>query len=112
MATVHLAHGFIGTGKTTFAKKLEHSERAFRITHHEWMAHLYGIDPPEAEFPKFYERVNEITRKTTKRLLELDQSVILDFGFWTRASRSFAISKVGEYGADYKLYELTARPQL
>lgn len=35
-----LIHGFLGAGKTTFAKRLEEEEKALRFTHDEWMSQL------------------------------------------------------------------------
>lgn len=43
--TVFMLHGFLGSGKTTFARHLEHKYTALRFTHDEWMQQLYGIDP-------------------------------------------------------------------
>ena len=37
--------GFIGAGKTTFAKKLEEKTGAVRITKDEWLIKLFGHDP-------------------------------------------------------------------
>ena len=47
---LHLIHGFVGAGKTTFAKKLEHFLPAVRFTHDEWMSKLYGENPPLEHF--------------------------------------------------------------
>ena len=45
MATAHLIHGFLGAGKTTFARELEQNIPAIRFSHDEWMTRLYGDDP-------------------------------------------------------------------
>jgi predicted kinase len=50
-------HGFLGTGKTTLAKRLERDLRAVRFTHDEWMSALYGSDPPAEQFSEYYARV-------------------------------------------------------
>jgi tRNA uridine 5-carbamoylmethylation protein Kti12 len=42
MATAHLIHGFLGAGKTTFARQLERELRAIRFSQDEWMANLNG----------------------------------------------------------------------
>jgi predicted kinase len=46
MATAHLIHGYLGAGKTTFARRLEEELPAIRFSHDEWMTNLYGDDPP------------------------------------------------------------------
>ena len=43
--TVYVLCGFIGAGKTTFAKKLEESTGAVRITKDEWLIRMVGNDP-------------------------------------------------------------------
>ncbi|MEK7394097.1 MAG: AAA family ATPase, partial [Fibrobacterota bacterium] len=47
---IYLMHGFIGSGKTTRAKELERDLGALRITPDEWMAELFGDDPPADKF--------------------------------------------------------------
>src|SRR2546421_108333 len=54
MATVHLIHGFLGSGKTTFARQLEESLPAIRFTHDEWMSRIYGEDPPVERFAEYF----------------------------------------------------------
>jgi predicted kinase len=46
LATVHLIHGCLGAGKTTFAKKLAEEVNGVRFNPDEWMVRLYGEDPP------------------------------------------------------------------
>lgn len=49
-ATALLLHGYMGAGKTTFARRLEREGRGLCFTHDEWMGHLYGDDPPADAF--------------------------------------------------------------
>ena len=44
-ATVYVLCGFIGAGKTTFAKKLAEQTGAVRITKDEWLIQMVGNDP-------------------------------------------------------------------
>jgi len=44
-SVVYLICGFIGAGKTTFAKKLEEKSGAVRITKDEWSIRIIGSDP-------------------------------------------------------------------
>jgi predicted kinase len=101
-----MIYGFVGAGKTTFAKKLEYSLPAVRFTHDEWVNKLYGDNPPLEQFADYYSRVHELIWDCTNRLLELDQDVILDSSFWSRASRDEARAKAVELGASHKLYFL------
>jgi predicted kinase len=107
MATAHLIHGFLGVGKTTFARQLEERLPAIRFSHDEWMARLYGVDPPVEHFAEFYRRVWEQTENIWLRCLELGLNVVLDFGFWTRQERDAVRAKVAAIGGQARLYRLT-----
>ena len=107
MPTAHLIHGYLGVGKTTFARQLERDIPAIRFSHDEWMTRLYGDDPPAEQFADFYRRVYEQTEEVWSRCLELGLDVVLDFGFWTRQSRDETRAKVTALGAAARLYRLT-----
>ena len=81
MATAHLIHGFLGVGKTTFARQLEQRMPAIRFSQDEWMTRLYGDDPPVEHFAEFCRRVDEQIGEVWPRCLELGLDVVLDFGF-------------------------------
>ena len=104
MATLHLIHGFVGAGKTTFARQLESDISAIRFTHDEWMVKLYGHNPPEHKFAEYYARISSLIWDLTIKLLNLGHSVILDFGFWSRADRDEARFKASQAKAKVKLY--------
>lgn len=108
MPALHMVYGFVGAGKTTFAKKLEQTLPAVRFTHDEWMNKLYGENPPLEYFADYYARVHELIWLYVTRLLELKQDVILDSGFWSRSSRDEARAKAAALGASHKLYFLDA----
>ena len=99
-----LLHGFVGAGKTTFAKRLETAEMALRFTHDEWMNQLYGEDPPAEHFADYARRVFTVMETTWTRCLDVGTSVILDFGFWTRADRERTRAVVAEHGGEAVLY--------
>ncbi|MBW6526319.1 AAA family ATPase [Sphingomonas sp. RHCKR7] len=105
--TAHLLHGFLGVGKTTFARELAQRERAVRFTHDEWMVRLYGQDPPAALFPELAARVTATMEETWTRCLIVGTSVVLDYGFWSRAERAAAAARVAECGGKAILYRLS-----
>jgi len=112
MATIHLLHGFTGAGKTTFAKKLETEIGAIRFTPDEWMVKLYGVNPPEEKFANYIARIEDLIWQLTSQVLLLEKDVILDFGFWERASRDEAREKAKTLNADTKLYFISTSEQL
>jgi predicted kinase len=107
MATAHLIHGYLGAGKTTLARKLENDLPAIRFTHDEWMARLYGDDPPADEFQALYRRVSERIDSLWPRCLELGVDVVLDLNFWSRRQRDETRATALTLGANTRLYRLT-----
>jgi len=91
--------GLPGVGKTTRAKELEAELGAVRLTPDEWLRPLFGP------------RDNTLGRDTiegrfvslARRLLTLGQSVILDFGVWTRAERDSLHDLAHSCGATFRM---------
>jgi predicted kinase len=106
MTTLHLMHGFIGSGKTTFAKKLSQDIGAIRLNNDEWMVALYGTNPPQELFNDYYSRIENLMYSLTAQLLRNGQDVILDIGFWTREHRDQARKLAQDNGASYKFYAM------
>ncbi|MGJ4929782.1 AAA family ATPase [Bradyrhizobium sp. HKCCYLS2038] len=107
MATAHLIHGYLGAGKTTFARRLEQELPAIRFSHDEWMTRLYGDDPPVDQFAEFHQRVSKLLDAQWTRCVELGLDVVLDCGFWTRRDRDETRATAAASGAAVRLYRLT-----
>jgi predicted kinase len=106
MPIVHLIHGYLGAGKTTFAKKLAEEVRAVRFNPDEWMVRLYGEDPPADQFAGRLERVFALIDEQWVRVVRCGVDVVLDHGFWTRASRDATRARAAAAGATCRLYAL------
>ena len=106
MTTLHLVHGFIGAGKTTFARALERTLPAMRFTSDAWMLTLYGADPPAEHYADFDRRIKTLMEEQWTRLLTLGLDVVLDGGFWARAERDATRAKAAELGVAVRLYRL------
>ncbi len=85
MPTIHLMHGFIGFGKTTIAKKIEHNFDAVRLTHDELMIEQYGRNPDDFLW-KYYLVDNQI-RTLVSDYVRQGKNVIMDYGFWSHKKR-------------------------
>ena len=107
MTTAHLIHGFIGSGKTTFAKALAESESScIRFTHDEWTHRLYGVSPPPEKFDELFQRIDTLIWDTALELLSKGCPVILDSGFWTTASRTTAREQLAREGHESVFYDI------
>ena len=69
--------GLPGSGKTTFAKRLENELSIVRLCPDEWMADL-GLG---LEDSLTHDRLEDRLSKLALRLLRLGQSVELEYGF-------------------------------
>lgn len=99
MPTAHLVFGFLGSGKTTLAKRLELEHSAVRFTPDEWMARLFGEDPPADTFQGRAAAILDIMQPIWVRCLSLGLDVVLDYGFWSRAERDRVRAAVEDIGA-------------
>lgn len=102
----HLLHGLIGSGKTSFALKLERESAAVRISHDEWMVRLHGWNPPEEQFDELSAQVEELILDEATRAIDSGIDVIFDNGFWTRESRDTARARALSVGAVAKFYDV------
>ena len=105
--TIHLVHGFIGSGKTSFARELEERIEGMRFSLDEWLINFYGTAAPAEMYLEFHQKTASLIERQWVRALELGLDVVLDFGFWTRRERDEIREKAVELGAVVKLYCVT-----
>lgn len=98
-----MIHGYLGSGKTTFAKKLEIEKNAVRLATDGLMVRLFGPTPTEAEF-KADSIITDANYELAARLLDLKINVVMDHGFWSRASRNRGRALAQKHSAIAKLY--------
>ena len=96
---VYLICGFIGAGKTTFAKKLEEKTGAVRITKDEWSISLIGNDPTIDGFEQWDRKIIELSRDVAFQLAKKGNDVIMDEGFWEKEERDKMKRKIAAIGA-------------
>jgi predicted kinase len=102
---VHIVHGFIGVGKTTFARQLEADTGALRLSSDDWYLRLYSDGTPTEHLDsellgRLMSKLNELWPQLSARGID----VILDFGFWSRRSRDSAKVAAHSVGAEVHLY--------
>jgi len=104
----HIIIGFIGAGKTTFARQLEQATGAVRFTKDEWMVRLFGNTPPKDNFEEFDNRMASLATDMALKCLQAGIDVILDEGFWVKEHRDDISGKVKRVGAVPRLYYIEA----
>ena len=103
---VYLICGFIGAGKTTFAKKLEEKTGAVRITKDEWSIHFIGNDPTIDGYEEWDHKICGLSRDVAFQLAEKGIDVIIDEGFWEKETRVKMKKRIEALGAKEVLYYL------
>jgi predicted kinase len=78
-----LVCGLPASGKTTLAREIADAYGAVRLNPDEWELAL-GIDPFDAGFQS---RLEAAFWELAQRLLALETSVVLEWGFWARSER-------------------------
>ncbi len=106
MTKIYLICGFIGSGKTTYAKELAKKEKAFRFSPDEWMIPLYGEHMEREVFDQRLETLIELFKKSAKQLLTIDVPVIFDFGLWKKVDRDKIVAWAQSQNIPYELLYL------
>src|ERR1039457_3524046 len=101
---VYLICGFIGAGKSTFAKKLEEKTGAVKITKDEWSVRLIGNDPTIDGYAEWDTKIIGLSRDVAFYLAEKGIDVIIDEGFWAKEERDELKRRIDEIGAKVVMY--------
>ena len=96
--------GLPGTGKTTYARRLECEMSAVRFCADEWMQAVGVVLNDE----QFRDRIEQLQWIIAKRLLRLRQSVVIEWGTWGRSERDRLREEGRSLGAKVELHYLTA----
>ena len=97
--------GFIGAGKTTFARKLEKETKAIRITKDEWMIKIFGNKiTSDKNFERYDKNITELATDIAFEILKSGGDVIIDEGFWVKSQRDDIKKKILNIGAKPMLY--------
>lgn len=104
--------GVAGSGKTTFAQKLE-KEGFVRLSIDEdiWATHgRFGVDYPEQNY-EFYKEESEMKlRGELVNLIEDKHHVVIDFSFWQRQRRIDYKKLIERHGGVWELIHLKVQP--
>ena len=92
--------GFIGTGKTTFARKLEKETGAIRVTKDEWIIKIFGNKITlDNNFEVYDKNITKLATDIAFKILNAGKDVIIDEGFWVKSQRDDIKKKILQVGA-------------
>jgi len=110
MASVYLIEGPVGSGKSTFSKKLSQKINAPHINLDSWMARLFSPDRPASGTMKWYlerkDRCIEQIWHVTNEILASNCDVILEIGLIKKISRQAMYRRIEESGHQLFVYVL------
>ncbi len=102
MAIVYMLCGLPGSGKTTYAAKLE-KEGVMRLTLDEELFKLFGRELPEGTYPEFEQKTKAALTDRLVNYLKGGKSVVLDWGFWKKEERDRITNLIRAQGGEPKL---------
>lgn len=105
MARVILLIGKLCSGKTTYARRVAQEENAILISCDELMRTVFP-DPLGDQYDVYSLRCHDYLYRLTARLARSGATPILDFGFWTRASRRDAMNALKDFTLDWRYIDL------
>lgn len=103
MATLFLICGLPGAGKTTLAKEIELARPALRLCPDEWIASIIADVTDRTELARLRSPVESIQWEVAKRALILGVDVVLEWGFWSKAERTYYRRQAEALGAHVEL---------
>jgi len=106
MSKVYFICGFIGSGKTTYAKNLANEKSAFRFSIDEWMIPIHGEHLERDVFDERLGILQDLFKASALEMLNLNVPVIFDFGFWTKSDRFSIVNWARVNKLEYELIYL------
>ncbi len=103
MATLFLICGLPGAGKTTLARQLESSRPALRLCPDEWIALILADPTDTLELDRLRTPMETVQWQVAQRALVLGVDVVLEYGFWSRAERTYFRIQAEALGARVEL---------
>ena len=105
--TLFMIHGFLGTGKTTYAKQLAADTGAIYLSTDEWVVRIHGDNPPKERFAETVANVRLLLKDIIKELLKRGIDVVFDDGFWERPYRDEIRTEALQLRASVQLMSVT-----
>lgn len=104
--TLVLVCGLPGSGKTTFAKRLEADREAIRMCPDDWIEAVLQDPSDSDEKDRLRDVIENLQWDLAKQYLCKGLTVILENGFWAEEERSQYAMEALELGARIELYAM------
>ncbi len=104
--TLVLVCGLPGSGKTTFAKRLEAERNAIRMCPDDWIEAILEDPTDSREKDRLRDVVENLQWDLGKTYLVKDLTVILENGFWAEEERTQYAMEALALGARIELYAM------
>jgi predicted kinase len=110
--TVSLVCGFLCTGKTSFTLKFATDTNAVALCLEEVVVQIFGYGVDHAYLANRRVAVREVMWTQADLLVSRGVSVVLDFGFWSRAERDKARALAALHEAKVQMFHVTAEDEV
>lgn len=87
---LYIIQGLIGSGKSTFSRKLASEINAIHLNPDEWVINLYSKDEYMKNYDEYFDKTICLLWNKTREYLLSGKDVIFDMGFWYKKDRNFA----------------------
>jgi predicted kinase len=107
--TAYLIHGFLCSGKTTYAVRLANERNAVYVGLDDWYLKLFTDGSPTAHLDDaLLDRLWGVLNQHWPKILTCGTDVVLDFGYWLRSRRDQARALASAVGARVELHWVQA----
>jgi len=113
--TVYLLCGLGGSGKSTYYAQELAKTGLHKLSLDEEVYRRYGRVENEYSQDEYLQLYAQVKTELEHKLIELlgkQQSVVMDYGFWRRASRDYHKALIENHGGDWRLVYLKASPEV
>lgn len=93
--------GKVASGKTTFARAHAADKNWMYLSVDEWMLGIHGRDVPCSKHPSYIADILEQLYKEIRKMLSLQLTVVLDFGFWTKGERDRVREAIAPFDVEF-----------
>ena len=101
---VYLIYGFLGSGKTTFSKRLAEERSAIRFSMDEWYLQIFSDGATHQVDGSHWGRLQQALHDLWPQIAGHGVDVVLDFGFWSRDQRDTVRALARTAGVEAQIF--------